>query len=98
MSKKQRRINRRRTMYIRQMAEDMANTDKYVAKIADTVYDRMFKDFSRVEDYMKASNERYHNEHGKKYETLERKVNRSVLVIAASLLIAVFFQLIINSI
>ena len=58
---------------LQQIAEEMSNSDKYVSEIAEKVYSHIFKDFSRLEDYMKASNERSHREMTKKYYSLERK-------------------------
>jgi hypothetical protein len=71
---------------LQQIAEDMSRCDKYVDQIADRVYERLFKDFSRVEDYLKASGERSHREQSKKYRSLERRV----LAIAVILLILQF--------
>ena len=59
---------------LRQIAEEMSNSDKYVSEIAEKVYGHIFKDFSRLEDYMKSSNECVHREMAKKYYSLERKV------------------------
>jgi molecular chaperone GrpE (heat shock protein) len=59
---------------LQQMAEEMSRCDKYVDQIADRVYERLFKDFSRVEDYLKAAGERSHQQQSKKYRLLERRV------------------------